>query len=307
MRTLLLLLLLLPSPAYAQSVWYEGTYGGKQYAGWYSADNLCCNSPKCGMRQDILNAIAAKQAQQENQPWRTQSSNQQITPVSTQTLIPPAPTTNTLPLPLPSSAYTDSTPPSHVTYQLVSVPYVVRVRHCNRVTCWYENVTRYRQERQPVRNAIKAVTQPGLNLLANTTLAPTPEEAVAELLRIANPQPNEVLYDIGCGDGRILIAATTTFGCRSVGIELNPESVLLAQSQVNIFNLQNQIRIYEGDALNFTYQHADVVTMYLYPELMQRILPLLRPRTRVVSYLHSIPGAKEHRIGEHVFYEWTTP
>ena len=271
---LLLLLLLLSSPAYSQAVYRGRTYNAP-----------VCSNPNCAMCNQI-------RAQLQAQQWQTQPN-----PILQQNTT----TTTNQPQPLPS-----------VTYELVSVPVVTRVKRCNGVTCWYENVTTYRTERRPVQRAAQAVKNvldavtPRTSMLHVTTLAPTPENAVAELLRIANPKSTEVLYDIGCGDGRILIAATTTYGCRSVGVELNPDSVKLAQQSVNVFGLQDQIWIYEGDALKYTYQDADVVTMYLYPELMARILPLLKPRTRVVSYLHSIPGAKKHTVGEHVFYEWIT-
>lgn len=268
MIRLLLLLLLLPSCT--ESVYAQAVWGNRTY------NAPVCNKPNCAMCQSI-----------REQLW--QQKQVSINGISTNSkTLSGSQTTNQIQNHLP--AYSQH-------YQAVQVPYTVRVKRCNGKTCWYENITQYRTEYQP--------TQPTA-LTHNTQLVPTPPEAVVELLRIANPKPYEVLYDIGCGDGRILIAATTAFGCRSVGIELNPESAKQAKESIAEFNLNN-IRVYEGDALNFTYPHADVVTMYLYPELMEKLLPKFRSGTRVISYLHSIPNSIEHKVGEHTFYEWIKP
>lgn len=182
-------------------------------------------------------------------------------------------------------------------YETIQVPY--QVKHCNGRTCWYE--TRYRTERRPIRKTIKAA----LDMLRITDLAPTPREAVTAMLELANPQSNEVLYDLGCGDGRVLVAAVSGYGCRAVGVELNPESFQLATNLVTGFNLTDKVRLYEGDVLNYTYEQADIVTMYLYPELIEKILPKLRKGTRIISYLHPLPGGNKVVSKGYVFYTLT--
>lgn len=212
--------------------------------------------------------------------------------------------------PVATTAYV-STPVDAVEYETVQVPVVTRVKRCNGVTCWYENVTTYRSERRPVqravqavRNAVDAVT-PNRDLLTVTDFAPTPFEAVIKMVQLAEPTESDVLYDLGCGDGRVLITASTAYRCRSVGIELNPKTARVARDAIGVFKLDNRVRVYEGNVLNYNIPEATVVTMYLYPELMQKVLARLRRGVRVVSYLHEIPGGKRHVFGEHVFYTWT--
>lgn len=199
---------------------------------------------------------------------------------------------------VPSTAYND------LQYETVQVPVVTRVKRCNGVQCWYENVTTYRTERRPVRNAVKSVTN---SLLRVTELVPTPYEAVTALMKLARPKSTDVLYDLGCGDGRVLIAATTVYGCKSVGIELNPETAEEAKQAVSLFQLQDRIKVAQGDVLDYTYPQATLVTVYLYPELIEKLIPLLPSGCRVISYIHEIPGGTKHVIDGHVFYEWVKP
>lgn len=183
------------------------------------------------------------------------------------------------------------------------VPVTTRVKRCNGRQCWYENVTTYKAVTKQV--PIHTPEEPGT--LTNDELVPTPHEAVVHFVKLAKTDPSEVLYDLGSGDGRILIAATTTYGCRSVGIELNPKTVELSKLALDVFNLQDKIRVYEGDILKYNLKQADVVTLYLYPDLIEKILPLLPSGCRVVSYMHPLPDSEEHQFGEHFFYTWTKP
>ena len=270
MKTLILLLLLLPNcteTVFAQAVWR-----GREYTA------PVCANPNCAMCRSI----------------RAQLTTQVHTPVE-------------------STAYVSS-PAVEVTtveYETVSVPVVTRVKRCDGRTCWYENVTTYRSERRPIQRAVQAVRNvvdaitPRRDMLTVTDFAPTPFEAVLHMVQLANPTESDVLYDLGCGDGRVLITASTAYRCRSVGIELNPKTAQVAREAIGVFKLGNRVRIYEGNVLNYSIPEATVVTMYLYPELMQRVLVKLRPGVRVVSYLHEIPGGERHVFGEHVFYTWT--
>lgn len=214
----------------------------------------------------------------------------------------------TVQLPLTTRTYDVATQSSvPIEYETIQVPY--QVKHCNGITCWYE--TAFRTERRPILNAVKAVRNvidkatPNVNLLRVTELAPTPREAVTAMVALANVQPNEVLYDLGCGDGRILVEATYLYGCRSVGVELNPDTLKLAAENVDDYGLANKIRLYQGDVLNYTYDKANVVTVYLYPELIEKILPRLPKGTRVISYLHSFTGSKKVDFKGYTFYTRT--
>lgn len=145
----------------------------------------------------------------------------------------------------------------------------------------------------------------------------TPEVAVNEMLNIAAPKPDEVIYDLGCGDARILIAAVKKYGCRAVGVEINPKTVDLARKKVKEAGLSDRIRIVYDDVTQYAYlDEADIVTMYLYPDTIRGLIPRLRrlrQGTRVVSYLHPIPGLSETAQTcnidgkDHQFYAWSVP
>lgn len=135
--------------------------------------------------------------------------------------------------------------------------------------------------------------------------APTPLEAVQNMVNIAAPTKKDVLMDLGCGDGRILINAATRFDARCVGIELNTKTALTAINSVEMYDLHDRIRIYKGDVLKFDLKQATIATMYLYPELMEKLIPKLPPRTRIISYSHPIPTLKnyEHKYDTYSIYE----
>lgn len=229
-----------------------------------------CNSPNCAMCAQIRAQLQAQRASVWTSP-------------------PPTPNVST----------------TAQEYETVQVPVVTQVKRCNGVSCWYESVTTYRTERRPVRRAVKATAGAVGSLLRVTQLVPTPQDAVVAMLKLAAPKRHEVLYDLGCGDGRVLIAATSGYGCRSVGIELNTESFKLAADRIDAFGLADKIRLYQGDVLGYRYDQADIVTMYLYPELMAQVLERLRPGTRVISYLHPIPRGKKYTVDNYTFYAWT--
>jgi len=122
---------------------------------------------------------------------------------------------------------------------------------------------------------------------------PTPDAAVQSMLDQLDLGPEDTLYDLGAGDGRILIAAVKRFGCRAVGVEINPRLVRLARQNVRAAGC-GRIRVVEGDATKFLYDKADAVTMYLFPNLMAKLVPKID--CPIVSYSHPIPGRGARRI-----------
>ena len=131
---------------------------------------------------------------------------------------------------------------------------------------------------------------------------PTPEDAIPFILDQLDLGPDDVLYEIGAGDCRILIAAVERFGCRGVAIEINPEVAKLARRRIRLSGCQ-RIRLVVSDARNYSYDQADAVVMYLFPNLMAELLPKID--CPVVSYLHPIEGRSAKRIkgpGQQVVY-----
>ena len=116
---------------------------------------------------------------------------------------------------------------------------------------------------------------------------PTPDEVVDRMLRMAQVGPNDLVYDLGAGDGKIAIAAAKKFGARAVGIEYNPDMAKHAQSNVVAAGVTGRASVVQGDIFVTDFSQATVVTMYLLPGLNMRLRPTLlamRPGTRVVSH-----------------------
>jgi len=126
--------------------------------------------------------------------------------------------------------------------------------------------------------------QPGKDVM----WLPTPEALVTRMLQAAKTTREDVVYDLGAGDGRIPIAAAKEFGARSVGIEYDGQLAALARRNAERAGVANRVTIVQGDIFNEDFAQATVVTLYLLPELNQQLRPRLlamRPGTRVVSHL----------------------
>jgi SAM-dependent methyltransferase len=145
---------------------------------------------------------------------------------------------------------------------------------------------------------------------------PTPQEAVARMLTLARVKSGDVLYDLGSGDGRLVIAAAKKFGAKAVGFEIDPGLVKLARENARKEGVENLVEFRQQDFLNADLSPASVVTLYLSydgnlavrPQLMQQ----LRPGARVVSYTFDM-GDWSPKIAEsyrdkggdtHMLYLW---
>ena len=129
---------------------------------------------------------------------------------------------------------------------------------------------------------------------------PTPMSLVDTMLEYGNVKPGDVVYDLGSGDGRIVIAAAQKFGAHSVGVEMIPELCRTAQRKVTELGLQDRVTIVQGSALHVDLSPATVVTMYLLTSSNERLKPILdrylKPGARVVSTDYAITGWKPTRL-----------
>jgi hypothetical protein len=141
---------------------------------------------------------------------------------------------------------------------------------------------------------------------------PTPDEIVQRMLRMAKVTPQDIVYDLGAGDGKIAIAAGK-LGATAVGIEYNPDMARLASCFVSADNMNSKVRIIQGDIFKEDFSKATVVTMYLLPELnlcvRHRILGM-KPGTRVTSHQFTMGDWEADETSEFEYrtaYLWIVP
>lgn len=129
---------------------------------------------------------------------------------------------------------------------------------------------------------------------------PTPQLVVEHMLAIAQVKPGEMVYDLGCGDGRIVITAAQKFKARAVGIEIRRDIYETTLGKVASLGLTDQVRIVHGNALQYDLAPADVVTLYLLTSSNERLKPVLikylKPSARVVSHDFEIRGWKPNDV-----------
>jgi len=131
------------------------------------------------------------------------------------------------------------------------------------------------------------------------SLAPyvvSPQQIVDRMLELADPRPGETVYDLGSGDGRILITAVQRYHVKAVGVELSDSLVQTTTERIQKLGLQNEARVIHGDFLQVDLRPADVVTMYLATDTNEMLRPnlekYLRNGVRVVSHDYAVPGWK---------------
>jgi SAM-dependent methyltransferase len=157
---------------------------------------------------------------------------------------------------------------------------------------------------------------------------PTPRKVVEEMLRMAELKPDDVVYDLGCGDGRIVIAAAQLRGVKAVGYDIDPERVKEARANVRAAGVEHLVRIEQADVFTLDLTGATVITLYLLPQLNVRLMPQLarlRAGARILSHNFDMRGAKPVEVrhvtvepggdgdffvdedGNHTVYKWVVP
>jgi ribosomal protein L11 methylase PrmA len=151
-------------------------------------------------------------------------------------------------------------------------------------------------------------------LASDVPFVPTPDAVVARMLTLAKVGPKDVVYDLGSGDGRIVIAAARQHGARGVGIDIDPERVKEARLNARQAGVAHRVEFREGDLFKADIGEASVVTLYLLPrinlELRPKLLRELRPGTRIVSHgfdMGDWQPAATARVGGNIVYYWVVP
>lgn len=148
---------------------------------------------------------------------------------------------------------------------------------------------------------------------------PTPPGLVAQLLELADVGPDDVLYDLGCGDGRIVIAAARDYGARGVGFDIDPDLIAQARRAACAAGVAERVEFVQQDLYEADVRPASVVALFLLPEanllLRPRLLSELQPGARIVSYIHDMrewrPARSRHFVDKkgwhHRMFLWVVP
>jgi ribosomal protein L11 methylase PrmA len=161
--------------------------------------------------------------------------------------------------------------------------------------------------------------QAGNQRVPDAIFVPTPQDVVEQMLQLAKTGKKDVVYDLGSGDGRVVITAAKKYGCKAVGYEIDPVLVESSRQAVQKAGVQDLVRIEHQDLFAQDLKGADLIAVYLPSRLLQRLLPQLerlKPGTRIVSHYFEIPGIKADQViyieskedgNRHTLYLWTAP
>ncbi|NLH16898.1 MAG: class I SAM-dependent methyltransferase [Phycisphaerae bacterium] len=149
---------------------------------------------------------------------------------------------------------------------------------------------------------------------------PTPQEVVDKMLELAKVGKDDLVYDLGCGDGRIVVTAAQKYGCKAIGFDIATERVKESMENVAKAGVGDKVRIEQRDIFTLDLSPASVITLYLLPSLNVKLIPQLerlKPGCRIVSHDFDMKGVKPDQVitmdangdpyGDHTIYLWTTP
>jgi ribosomal protein L11 methylase PrmA len=134
------------------------------------------------------------------------------------------------------------------------------------------------------------------------------------MLRLAGVVEDDIVYDLGCGDGRIVIAAARDFGARGVGVDIDPRRIAESRENAQKAGVTSRVEFREEDLFEADFHDATVVTLFLWPSVNLKLRPILmkqlRPGTRVVSYIHDMGSWEPEKViavNRKRIYLWTIP
>ncbi len=148
---------------------------------------------------------------------------------------------------------------------------------------------------------------------------PTPHDIVEKMLRMANVTKDDVVYDLGCGDGRIVVQAAKKRGCKGIGFEIVPKLAQQARDNASQNGVSHLVQIKEEDLFKADFSEATVLPIYLLPKMLKKLKPKLaklKPGTRIVSHDYRIDGVKPDKTvtlvsketgAEHILILYTLP
>ncbi|MGB2809511.1 MAG: methyltransferase domain-containing protein [Sedimentisphaerales bacterium] len=168
-------------------------------------------------------------------------------------------------------------------------------------------------EAEEVKDEFKEIREP------DVIFVPTPQDVVDKMLELAEVKKEDLVYDLGCGDGRIVVTVAKKFGCKAIGYDIDPNRVKESLENVAKNNVGHLVTIEQKDIFTLDLSKANVITLYLLPELNVKLIPQLeklKPGSRIVSHDFSMEGVKPDKVVtitsdkdtyEHTVYLWTVP
>lgn len=143
---------------------------------------------------------------------------------------------------------------------------------------------------------------------------PTDQEVVEAMLDLAEVNENDVVYDLGCGDGRIVITAAKKYGARGTGVDIDPERISEANENAEAAGVTDKVNFIQGDLFETDFSEASVVTLYLLSSVNMKLRPILldqlKPGTRIVSHAFDMgdwePEETRTVDGTRI-YRWVVP
>ena len=180
-----------------------------------------------------------------------------------------------------------------------------------------QKVTGQKRSRTPAKQRIGQTKEPTRK--PDVIFVPTPPEVVDKMLELAEVKKDDLVYDLGCGDGRIVVTAAKRYGCKAVGYDIDPQRIKESLENVEKNKVGHLVRIEQKDIFKLDLRKANVITLYLLPSLNVKLIPQLeklKPGSRIVSHDFDMEGVKPDKVvkvtsndnsDEHTIYFWTTP
>ncbi len=160
--------------------------------------------------------------------------------------------------------------------------------------------------------APNAAQQPAPSRAPDVVFVPTPSDVVDAMLKLAKVTSSDVVYDLGSGDGRVLIAAAKMYGARGVGIDIDPERVREGSANAQSNNVADKVTFRQDDLFTADISPATVVMLYLSPTVNSRLAPKLmkdlKPGTRIVSHAFDLGSWKPQQritVNDRPIFLWT--
>jgi SAM-dependent methyltransferase len=165
------------------------------------------------------------------------------------------------------------------------------------------------EEKAPTRESNKA----------DVVYVPTPHDVVMKMLALAKVAKDDLVYDLGCGDGRIVVLAAKKYGCKGVGYDIDPQRIKESRANAKSYSVAELVDFRQEDIFTLDLSKVNVVTLYLLPSLNVKLIPQLeklKPGSRIVSHDFDMKGVKPDKVVsmiskednvEHTIYLWTTP